>query len=87
MVRGTAIRIMCSGLLRIVSPWKANRSINISSKPVVVAPSNLGKNFSSKYCSPFLLVTYNLVSIPAARGITTNNTTDKINVSLEQIHH
>src|SRR5699024_12645986 len=46
--RGIGINIMCSGLFKIVSPWKENSSTNINSRPAVVAPSNLGRNSFSR---------------------------------------
>jgi len=72
---------MCNGLFKIVSPWKENSSTSMNNNPAVVAPSNLVKNFFSKYANPFLFITLTLVKIPLASGITTNRTTDNISVS------
>lgn len=41
IVSGTAINMMCNGLLNITSVWDAKIRTRVSNKPIVVALSNL----------------------------------------------
>ena len=76
-----AINTMCRGFSKITCPWKAKISTSVSRSPMVVMPSNFLTKAFSKYSAPFFWVTKYRVSIPPARGITTNSTTDNISVS------
>ena len=78
---GTAMSRMCSGLFKITSPWKENSNTKVSSRPMLVALSNLWTKVFSKYSVPLRFVTSTRVRIPPARGMTTNKMTDKISVS------
>ena len=78
---GMAINTMCRGFSKITRPWKAKISTSVSRSPMVVMPSNFLTKVFSKYSAPFFWVTKYRVSIPPARGITTNSTTDNISVS------
>jgi hypothetical protein len=48
MINGIAIKIICSGLFRITSPWNEKIIINVSSNPIVVTFPNLGMKLFSK---------------------------------------
>src|SRR5665648_138151 len=54
--------------------------IKVKSKPAMVILLNFGINVLLKYSSPLFLMTDMRVNEPAARGITTNKTTDNIKV-------
>ena len=72
---------MCRGFSRITSLCPMKIRISVSSKPTVVAESNLWMNTFSKYSVPLLRITKMRVKIPPASGMTTNSTTLKIRVS------
>jgi len=65
----------------IVSPWNENIITRVKSNPPIVVLLNFVINFVLKYSSPFLFITFRLVIIPPARGITTKRTTESIRVS------
>lgn len=81
IISGIAINRMCSGLFNIVFPWKENIITKVKRGPSIVTLSNFFKNTFSKYYIPLYFTIYFLDKYPSARGITTNNITDKNKVS------